>query len=87
VQVSLGHILVTLFQVHILKTSDQKNPLPLAKMNWFYNKCLIILLFIKLRSEVIHLLGQYPCLGEKVVFRRENLMHPHQILAQVIFPR
>lgn len=76
-KVALSNELVSLLQVHVLQTSNQEDPFPLAHVNWLDYKGLIVLLFVELRSEVIHLLGKDPSLREEVVLHWEYLMHSH----------
>ena len=53
-------------------------------MHWLYNEGLIVFLFIKLLSEVIHLLRKNPSLWEEIVFIWENFSHAHQVAAEVV---
>jgi len=45
----------------------------------------VIFLLSKLRSKVIHLLRKNPSFWEEVVFIWEDLGHPHEVLAEIIF--
>ena len=76
-QVSLRHILISLFQVHILYPSYKENAFPLAQMHWFDYKSLVVLFLIKLLAKIVHLLREDPCLGEEIVLSGENFGHPH----------
>ena len=85
-KIALSNILVTLLEVHILKSSDQVDAFTLAKMDRLYYECLVVLLFVELRSEVIHFLRQDPCLWKEVIIIWEGLAHPHQISTKIILP-
>ena len=76
-QVSLSDILVSLFEVHIFKPSNQENALALTQMNWLHNESFIVLLFIELLAEIIHLLRKDPCLREEVKFIWKDFSHSH----------
>jgi hypothetical protein len=73
----LCDILVALFQVHVLESSDQEYSFSLTQMYGFHNEGLIVLLFVKLCAKIVHLLGQYPGFWEEVKVTRENLVHSH----------
>ena len=86
VKVPLRHVLVTLLQVHVLEAPNEENAFALAKVYGLYNESLVILFLIELLSEVIHFLGEDPCLGKEIVLSREGLMHPHKVATKVVFP-
>jgi hypothetical protein len=45
----------------------------------------IVFLFVKLLSEVVHLLREYPSLRKEVVIVWEYFRHPHEISTKIIF--
>ena len=85
-QVSLSYHLITLLDVNILKLPSQVYASSLTHVHRFNYKRLVILLFVELRAEVSHLVGQYPRLREEIVLASEYLVHPHQVATQIILP-
>jgi hypothetical protein len=85
-EVSLSDVLISLLKVHVLNASDEENPLALAKIDRLHDECLVVLLFVELRPEVVHLLGQNPSLRKEVVVGWENFVHSHKVSTQIVLP-
>lgn len=54
-------------------------------MDWLDYEGFIVFLFVKLLSEVVHLLREHPSLRKEVIIVWEYFRHPHEISAKIIF--
>jgi hypothetical protein len=54
-------------------------------VDWLHYKGFIVFLFVKLLSEVIHLLGEHPSFRKEVIIVWEYFRHSHEISAKIIF--
>jgi hypothetical protein len=98
IKVGLRNILISLFELNIFKLSHQEDTATLTQMDWLHNKDLVLALFTlvgpsstlrngKLIPKFVHFPWQDPRLGKKAVLLFKNLLHPHQVSAEVILPR
>ena len=56
-------------------------------MDWLDNEGFVVFLFVKLLSEVVHLLWEDPGFWKEVIIVWEYFRHPHEISAKIIFSR
>lgn len=76
-QIPLSNILITLFKIHVLKSPNEKNAFPLAKVNRLHDESLVVLFLIELVSKIVDFLRKNPSLWKEVKLRREGFMHSH----------
>lgn len=83
-EVPLRHILIALLQIHVFYSSDEENAFTLTQMHWFHDESLIVLFFVELLPEIIHLLREDPGLREEIIVVWEHFSHSHEISTEII---
>ena len=80
-QIPLGYIMFT--NNKPIEVPSQENTLTLTTCLRLDDKCLCLLV-VELNLEVLRVLWEQPCFGEKVEIRGANLFHGHQVFGEQV---